>query len=71
MSATKTALCDNRIEVWYVQGDDTGVGDRPTLFTSKIAAELYARLLFPDEAQNTRDARIHYHTVYALHDVYV
>jgi len=46
------------IEVWFVRGADP---DRsiPVLFTTKMGAEMYARLEFPNEDPDTRYARIH------------
>lgn len=47
-------------EVWYVQGEYPPDMRRwPTLFDTKLAAEKYARQLFPDEDPDKRYARIY------------
>ena len=55
-------------EVWYVAGEDTD-GHMPTLFDTKLAAEAYARVLFPEESESKRYARIYYRPVLDLSDV--
>jgi len=42
-------------DAWYVAGDDTEL-----LFAEKMAAEIWARKLFPQEDEDQRYARIYY-----------
>jgi hypothetical protein len=58
-------------EVWYVQGDPDAVGLWPNLFDTKEAAEAYARLVFPDEGENKRYARVYFRTVLTTADLTV
>jgi len=46
-------------EVWFVSGCEEGY-----LFETKLDAEIYARLRFPDEDVLKRYARIYFKTVY-------
>ena len=55
-------------QVWYVQGEDTG-GAFSTFFDTKQAAEVYARVLFPDEPESKRYARIYFHEVLTMSDL--
>ena len=52
--------------VWYVAD---GQGHMPQLFDTKIAAEKYARLLFPDEPESRRYARVYFRKVMTLEDL--
>ena len=45
-------------EVWFVLGDDED-GDMPTLWRTKMDAEIYARRMYPDESPDRRYARIY------------
>ena len=49
-------------QIWYVHGEDTG-GTFPTFFDEKLAAEIYAKSLFPDETESKRYSRIFYREV--------
>lgn len=51
-------------EVWYVVGDQ----DRH-LFATKMAAEIWARQLFPKEHPDARYARIRFLNVYTESDL--
>lgn len=55
-------------QVWYVQGEETA-GFAPTLFDTKEAAEVYARMLFPDETESNRYSRIFYREVLTMADL--
>jgi len=55
-------------EVWYVRGADPE-SPMPVLFTTKLAAEMYARMEFPDEHPDTRYARIFYRSVWEEKDL--
>lgn len=57
------------IKVWYVQGADTYDGIMPVLLSTKMAAEKYAREVFPDEGPDERYARISYRLVWEEDDV--
>lgn len=46
------------VEVWIVMGDP-----HHAVFSQKIKAEAYARLLFPNEDEDTRYGRIYYRIV--------
>ena len=46
-------------EVWYVR-EDNDDGDMPTLWKTKMDAEVYARRLYPDESPDRRYSRIYY-----------
>ena len=54
--------------VWYVSEEDTA-GFAPTLFDTKEAAEVYARVLFPDETESKRYARIYFRRVLTMADL--
>jgi hypothetical protein len=41
----------------------------PQLFDTKIAAEKYARLMFPDEPASRRYARIYFRRVMTMEDL--
>lgn len=56
-------------QVWWVQGEDMEEWRIPTLFDTKEAAERYARILFPDEGEDRRYARIFFRTVLTLSDL--
>jgi hypothetical protein len=55
-------------EIWYVRGEDTG-GRLPTFFDSKLAAEAYAAILFPDEPVTKRYGRIYYRPLLTMLDI--
>lgn len=55
-------------EVWYVQGADVD-SPMPVLFSTKMAAEIYARQEFPDESSDRRYARIFYKSVWEEQDL--
>lgn len=55
-------------QVWYVRGADPE-SPMPVLFATKMAAEMYARLEFPDEHPDTRYARIFYRSVWEEADM--
>ena len=48
-------------QVWYVQGDIENY-----FFKTKMDAEIYARLQFPDEDASKRYARIYFKTIYTF-----
>lgn len=50
-------------QVWYVH--DPSEPGWPQLFDTKLAAEQYARMLFPNETEDKRYARIYYREVYS------
>lgn len=52
--------------VWYVAGEHEGM---PQLFDTKEAAEKYARLLFPEESESKRYARIYFRRVATIKDL--
>jgi hypothetical protein len=52
--------------VWYVAD---GQEHMPQLFDTKIAAEKYARLLFPDESPSQRYARVYFRMVITMEDL--
>lgn len=54
-------------QVWYVH-DPSEASWWPQLFDTKLAAEQYARMLFPNETEDKRYARIHYREVYSIID---
>jgi hypothetical protein len=56
-------------QVWYVHGEHDEEYVMPTLFDTKEAAEVYARVLFPDETESHRYARIFYRDVLAMTDL--
>lgn len=53
-------------EIWYVVGDTLR-----HLFSTKMAAEKYARVLFPDEDPDKRYARVMCRQVFDESDVEV
>ena len=55
--------------VWYVAGADGDDTIRAVLFSTKLAAEMYARLKFPDESPDARYARIFYRSVWEEDDL--
>jgi hypothetical protein len=59
---------DNMNQVWYVSEEETA-GFAPTLFDTKEAAEVYARVLFPDETESKRYARIYFRRVLTMADL--
>ena len=56
-------------QVWYVHGEHDEEYVMPTLFDTKEAAEVYARVLFPDEPKFKRYARIYYREVMTMNDL--
>lgn len=61
-------------DVWYVQGDPETAGVWPSrvwpnLFETKEAAEVYARMMFPDEDESKRYARIFFREVLTMSDL--
>lgn len=56
-------------QVWFVQGEYDEEYVIPTLFDTKLAAERYARMLFPDEGADKNYARILYRNVLSLSDL--
>jgi len=55
-------------QVWCVRGDDPEF-PLPEFFATKMAAEMYARLEFPNESPDTRYARIFYRSVWEEADM--
>jgi hypothetical protein len=55
-------------QVWYVQGADPD-SPMPVLFATKLAAELYARDVWPDADPDTRYARVFYKSVWEESDL--
>ena len=51
-------------QVWYVSGDE-----EKYFFKTKMDAEMYARIHFPDEDPSKRYARIYFKTVYTFEEV--
>ncbi len=56
-------------QVWYVQGADSGSERFPEFFATKMLAEEYARLEFPNESPDTRYARIFHRNVWEEADM--
>ena len=54
--------------VWYVIGANPG-SHLPMLFDTKMAAEIYARMEFPDESSDKRYARIYFSVVWEEQDL--
>lgn len=54
--------------VWYVSGADSEKR-WPELFATKMAAEMYARYVFPDEGPDARYARVMCRRVWEEADV--
>lgn len=50
--------------VWFVKG-----AEEEGCFTTKTAAEAFARMMFQDEDADTRYARIYYRKVWKLEEV--
>lgn len=55
-------------QVWYVAGADPD-SPMPVLFSTKVAAEIYARQEFPEEHPDRRYARIFYKSVWEEADL--
>lgn len=55
-------------QVWYVQGADPEARF-PEFFATKMAAEMYARDLFPQECPDQRYARIFHRNVWEEADM--
>jgi len=53
--------------VWYVQEMDNNAV--PVLFSTKMAAEIYARQLFPHASPDVRYSRIYYRSVWEESDM--
>lgn len=51
--------------VWYVQGANPTEA-YPLLFSTETSAEIYARIVFPEESEHQRRCRVYYRTVYNL-----
>lgn len=56
-------------QVWFVTGEDMEGRLVPTLLATKEAAERYASMMFPDEAESKRYARIYYREVLTMSDL--
>lgn len=54
--------------MWFVLGDEE-FGDQPALFDTKMAAEKWARALFPEEHPDKRYARVFYKSVWEESDL--
>jgi hypothetical protein len=54
-------------QVWYVLGAD--LEGWPVLFATKMAAEMYARQVWPDADESVRYARIFYRSVWTEADM--
>ena len=58
-------------EVWYVMGETDNTDMMlPTLFDSKEAAEVYARMMFPDEDADKRYGRILFRNILTMSDLH-
>ena len=55
-------------EVWYVRGADM-FDEFPTLFDTKMAAEIFARQEFPNLTEDQRYARVYYKPVWEAADL--
>jgi hypothetical protein len=55
-------------QVWYVHGEHDEEYVMPTLFDTKEAAEVYARVLFSEENGAERYSRIGFQNVYTKED---
>jgi hypothetical protein len=51
------------MKVWYVAGADNDI-PIPVLFETKLAAEMYARQVWPDASPQDRYARVFYKSVW-------
>lgn len=57
-------------QVWYVVGEpDVQQGWSPVLFATKLAAEMYARQLWPLASPQDRYARVMYRSVWEESDM--
>ena len=56
-------------QIWFVAGEHDEDYVIPTLFDTKQAAEVYARMLFPDETESKRYSRIFYREVLTMSDL--
>jgi hypothetical protein len=56
-------------QVWYVQGEHNEGREIPTLFDTKLAAELYVQHLYPDEDISKQYSRIMYRDVLTVADM--
>jgi hypothetical protein len=56
-------------QVWFVTGEDMEGRLVPTLLDTKEAAERYARMMFPDEAEPKRYARVYCREVLTMSDL--
>ena len=58
-------------EVWYVMGETDNTDMLfPTFFDSKEAAEVYARMMFPDEDADKRYGRIYFRNILTMSDLH-
>jgi len=58
-------------EVWYVVGETDNTDMMlPTLFDSKEAAEVYARMMFPNEDADKRYGRILFRNILTMFDLH-
>lgn len=58
-------------EVWYVMGETDNTDMMlPTLFDSKEAAEVYARMMFPNEDADKRYGRILFRNILTMFDLH-
>ncbi len=55
-------------QVWYVQGEHNEGREIPTLFDTKLAAELYVQHLYPEEGVYQQINRIMYRDVLTVAD---
>lgn len=55
-------------QVWYVLGADND-SPIPVLFETKLAAEMYARQVWPDASPQDRYARVFYKSVWTEADM--
>jgi hypothetical protein len=57
------------MNVWWVIGEDILEWQLPAFFDTKLAAERYARMLFPNEDVNTRECRVRSCEVLTMSDL--
>ena len=58
-------------EVWYVAGETVNTDMLfPTFFDSKEAAEVYARMMFPNEDADKRYGRIYFRNILTMSDLH-
>ena len=57
------------MQIWFVSGEDMEGRTVPTLFDTKETAERYARMMFPDESESKRYARIYYREILTMSDL--